>query len=195
MAAVGAVGAIQLVTAGVAVASTIQQTREASKAASAASAAQTKKNDQIVESTIANYDQLSEAELESQNRALDDSLSMQKSYLQSKGRINVMAAVMGTGGQSVSSQLNDLNRTKYSNYNTILQSRQADLDNIADQATNIRYNASASADTRPISRPSWASAALSIGGTVANAYSQNAANKESQALQGSAVVPKEKSGV
>lgn len=191
MAAVGVVAAVQMASAGIAVASTIQSVQAARKQAAAQSQAQVVKNRQITETAIANYDQLSESELETQNRALDDSLEMQKDYLQSKGRVNVMAAAMGTGGQSVSSQLGDLNRTKYSNYNTILQTRQAELDNIADQATSIRYNASASADTAPISRPSWASAALSIGSTAAGAYTSYQTTKANNDLNS----PTARSGV
>ncbi|CAM0031716.1 internal virion protein [Vibrio phage D529] len=159
------------VTAISAVAS-IQQQVQASKNASAQEEAAERRNDQLVEQTIANYDELSQVELEAQNQALDESMDMQKGYLRSKGRTNVMAAAMGTGGASVASQLQDLERTKYSNYNTILLSRQAKMDNIASQAESMRHQASASMDVSPISRPSWASTALDVGGSVLSGYTQ-----------------------
>lgn len=195
MATIGVVGAAQLVAAAAAVAATAQQVKQSRDLAAQQVRAANKKNDQIVESTVSNYDQLSEAELESQNMALDNSLSMQKDYLKSKGRVNVLAAAMGTGGQSVSSQLGDLQRTKYSNYNTILQNRQADLDNIADQATSLRYNAAAAIDTTPISRPSWASAALSAGSIAASGYSKFSDTQKLQKLADAPAKQTERSGV
>lgn len=82
-----------------------------------------------------------------------------------------MAAAMGTGGQSVKSQLSDLEREKYSNYNTILLSKQAEQDNIRSQAESMRYQAASSMDVSPVSRPSYAATALNIGTTALSGYS------------------------
>lgn len=171
MAVAAVPAAVSYTMAAMSVAATLQSVAQARKTAAAQVAAQEERNDQIVESTIANYDQLSEAELSVQQQSLQRSLDTQKDYIKQKGKLNVMAAAMGTGGQSMQSQLNDLNRTKYSNFNTIQQDKQAELDNIADQATNMRYQAASSMSTQAISRPSWASGALSAASSGLQTYS------------------------
>lgn len=163
--------AAPLVIAGVQAAMAAKQYADAQAVASAQAKAASMRNQQLVEQTVANYDQLSEVELDAQQRSLEDTVSVQKDYLQQKGRINVMAAAMGTGGMSVSSQLSDLERNKYSNYKTILLNKQSDLDNIRSQAENLRYQAASSMDVRPISRPSRAALALNIGATAVGGYS------------------------
>lgn len=158
------------VAAAVAIASSIYSVVQANEMADAQEEAQTKRNEQLSKETLANYEQLSEAELTLQQQTIDASLENQKGYIKEKGRINVMAAAMGTGGMSVSSQLSDLNRVKYSNYNTILLNRQAGMDNIADQAESLRYQAAGSMNVNPISRPSWAAAALDVGSQALGGY-------------------------
>lgn len=158
------------VAAAVAIASSIYSVVQANEMADAQEEAQAKRNEQVSKETIANYEQLSEAELALQQQTIDASLENQKGYIKEKGRINVMAAAMGTGGMSVSSQLSDLNRVKYSNYNTILLNRQAGMDNIADQAESLRYQAAGSMNVNPISRPSWAAAALDVGSQALGGY-------------------------
>ena len=154
----------------ISVAASIQQQAQANANANAQEAAQNKRNEQQVEQTVANYDELAEVEMDVQQKALDDSVSVQRSYIKDKGRVNVMAAAMGTGGMSVSNQLLDVEKAKYSNYNTILLNRQADMDNIADQAKSMRFQAASNMDVSPISRPSYAAAALNIGSQVISGY-------------------------
>lgn len=166
------------VATAVAIASTIYSVVQANELADAQEEAQKKQNEQVSKETIANYEQLSEAELALQQQTLDATLDNQKGYIKEKGRINVMAAAMGTGGMSVSSQLSDLERVKYSNYNTILLNRQAGMDNIADQAESLRYQAAGSMNVSPISRPSWAAAALDIGSQALGGYADYQKRKE-----------------
>lgn len=198
MAAVGAAYAaataaeVAMVAASaVAIAAAGVQAAQASKNASAQEDAARIHNEQLTEQTIANYDELADVELDSQQRALDDSLSVQKDYLVNKGRVNVMAAAMGTGGQSVASQLGDIEREKYSNYNTILLSRQAEQDNIKSQAESMRYQAASGMNVSPVSRPSWAGTALNIGGMALSAYS----SQKTASTEASLVKPAVKSGV
>lgn len=153
------------------VAAAVQSSVQANANANAQEEAAEKRNEQLVEQTIANYDELADVELDAQQQANDEAFEVQKGYIQEKGRINVMAAAMGTGGMSVSSQLNDLEREKYTNYSTILQNRQAKQDNIRSQAENMRYQAASSMNVNPVSRPSFAATALSLGSTVATGYS------------------------
>lgn len=155
----------------ISVAATAVSVAQANANADAQEKAAEKRNDQLVEQTVANYDELARVELDAQQQSNDESIEVQKGYIQEKGRINVMAAAMGTGGQSVSSQLSDLEREKYSNYSTILQNRQAKQDNIRSQAENMRYQAAASMDVNPVSRPSFAATALSLGSTAMGGYS------------------------
>ncbi|AHN84661.1 hypothetical protein PV_010 (endogenous virus) [Gutovirus Vc1] len=171
-AAASAAQVATVVATAVSVAAAVQQTVQARANANAQEEAAERHNEQLVEQTVANYDELAAVEREAQQRALDDTVNVQKDYLQNKGRINVMAAAMGTGGQSVASQLGDLEREKYTNYNTILLSRQAEQDNIRSQAENMRYQAASGMQVSPVSRPSWASAALNVGATALSGYSQ-----------------------
>lgn len=177
MAAVGAAYAAATATqvamwaaTAVAVAASVQQTVQANANANAQEDAARIRNESLVEQTVANYDELADVELDRQQSSIDETLSVQEGYIQEKGRINVMAAAMGTGGLSVKSQLTDLERDKYSNYNTILLSRQADMDNLRSQAETMRYQAANSMDVSPISRPSYAAAALNIGSQVLSTY-------------------------
>jgi hypothetical protein len=184
LAAATAIELATVATTAISIAATIQSTVQANKTAKAQEAAQAKRNQQQVEQTVANYDELAEVERESQQKSLEDSFAVQKDYIQSKGRVNVMAAAMGTGGQSVSGQLQDVERTKYSNYNTILLNRQAELDNVADQAKSLRFQAASNMDVTPISRPSFAAAALNIGSQVVSGYSSyKSAGKQAELLK------------
>lgn len=154
------------VSAAVGIASTAYSLYAANQNANAQMEAAEAHNQQVLESTIANYDQLSELELEAQQQSLEESMDMQKDYLSERGRVNVMAAYSGTAGMSVGSQLQDLERDKYANFNTIQLNQQAQFDNIADQAESLRYGAQGRMNVSPISRPSWASAALDMGTSV-----------------------------
>lgn len=168
-------------TTAISVAAAVQQTAQARANAKAQEQAAELRNEALVEQTVANYDELADVELDAQQRAIDDSLSVQKGYIQQKGNVNVMAAAMGTGGMSVQSQLEDLEREKYSNYNTVLLSKQAEMDNIRSQAESIRYQAANNMDVRPVSRPSYAAAALNIGATALSGYSNyRSASQQSQ---------------
>lgn len=159
------------VTAAVSIASTAYSLYAADQNADAQMAAAERQNEQKVQSAIANYDELSEVEQEAYQQSLEDSMTMQRQYLREKGRINVMAAYAGTGGMSVARQLNDLERTKYSNFNVIQQDQQAAFDNIADQAESIKFGAAASMNVAPVSRPSWFASAVDIGTAALNGYS------------------------
>lgn len=167
----------------VTVASIAYSTMQARKAAQAQEEARKRKNEQIVEQTIANYGELSAQEQDAQTRALDEAMEVQKDYLVQKGQVTNMAAALGTGGMAIDSQLNDLKRTKYDNYGIILQDRQARMDNISAQAESMKYQAASSMDVTPIKRPSWAAAALNMGAAGLRGYSQyQGLQKESSLL-------------
>jgi len=141
-------------------------------------------NKMLVAQTDANYSELSDVEREEQAKTLDDSLSIQKEYIKNKGNVNVMAAAMGTGGMSMKSQLNDLSREKFSDYNTILEDRQARMDNLKSQATNMRYDSASRQDVRPISRPSNAALALNLTGAAVGGYTaQQSSNQNADLLK------------
>lgn len=174
-AAYAAMSAAQVATVAattLSVVGSIQQTMQAQANAEAQQKAAEVHNEQLVQQTIANYDELSKVELEAQQQALEQSIDMQKDYIASKGRVNVMAAAMGTGGGAVASQLHALERAKYSNYHTILMDRQARLDNVKAQAESMRYQAASGMSVSPVSRPSWANAALGIGASALSGYTQ-----------------------
>ena len=153
-----------------------QQYDQANKLASAQKKAQKIKNAQMVDQVTANYDELADVEREAQEQSVERALDVQKGYIKNKGRINVMAAAMGTGGMSMQSQLKDLEREKFSDFNTVLEDRQAGIDNIASQAQSMRYSAAAGMSVQAISRPSNASLALNLGTTAIQGY--NAQQKQ-----------------
>lgn len=172
MATIAAITATQAAVASTAisVAAVIQSTIQARKVANAQQQAQQRRNEALSQQAVDNYDQLADIELEQQQKSIDTTLEVQKNYIQEKGRVNVMSAAMGTGGMSVTSQLKDLEQQKYSNYSTILKDKQIRMDNIRSQASAIRYQAANSMDISPISRPSYAAAALNIGSSLASGY-------------------------
>lgn len=178
------------ITAAVSIASAAYSMYAANQNAEAQQEAAEKRNQQLVETTIANYDELSEQELEAQQASLEDSLSMQKDYLKEKGRINVMAAYSGVAGMSVASQLQDLERTKFSNFNIIQQNQQAEMDNVADQAESMRYGAMGRMDVTPISRPSAVAGLLNIGSAALQGY----AGYKQASAEASKAAPAIKSG-
>lgn len=173
MATVAAITATQaaIASTAISVAAVIQSTIQARKVANAQKAAQQRRNEALSQQAVDNYDQLADIELEQQQKSIDNTLEVQKNYIQEKGRINVMSAAMGTGGMSVTSQLKDIEQQKYSNYSTILKDKQVRMDNIRSQASAIRYQAANSMDINPISRPSYAAAALNIGSSLAGGLS------------------------
>lgn len=163
-------------------ASAYMQYQQAEGLADAHEEAQKIKNAQIVDQVTANYDELADVELEAHNQAFEDSLSIQKEYIKGKGRVNVMAAAMGTGGMSMVSQLKDLEREKFSDFNTVLEDRQAGVDNIKSQAESMRYSAAAGQDVSPISRPSTAALALNLGTSAVSGYSAQKKQDQQSAL-------------
>lgn len=172
MATIAAITATQaaIASTAISVAAVIQSTIQARKVANAQKQAQQRRNEALSQQAVDNYDQLADIELEQQQKSIDTTLEVQKNYIQEKGRVNVMSAAMGTGGMSVTSQLKDLEQQKYSNYSTILKDKQARMDNIRSQASAIRYQAANSMDISPISRPSYAAAALNIGSSLAGGF-------------------------
>lgn len=163
-----AVAAIPYVIAGVSAAVSYSNS---SKMAAAQEKAAKLRNEQLVDETIANYDELAAAELDTIQNSNDRAIASQRAYIKEKGRINVMAAAMGTKGQSISGQLRTLEQVKYRNYATILEDRQASQDNIRARAESLRFGAASRADVRPISRPSSAAAALTIASKAVQGYS------------------------
>lgn len=158
-----------------------QQYDQANKLADAQKKAQKIKNAQMVDQVTANYDELADVDREAQEQSMERALDVQKGYIKGKGRINVMAAAMGTGGMSMQSQLKDLEREKFSDFNTVLEDRQASIDNMASQAQSMRYSAAAGMNVSPISRPSNASLALNLGTSAIQGYNANQKQAEQAA--------------
>lgn len=156
----------------------VQQYQQANELADAQEQAQKIKNAQVIDQVDANYDELADVERDAHEQAFEASMSVQKGYIKEKGRVNVMAAAMGTGGMSMQSQLKDLDREKFNDFDTILKDRQAGMDNTRSQAESMRFSAAAGMSVQPVSRPSNASLALNLGTT---ALSGHAAQKKSDA--------------
>lgn len=156
----------------IAVASTVQSTMQAQKNAQAQAEAAKIQNEAAIATMGENYAELSEIERDAYQKSLDESMSTQQQYLQERGRVNVMAAFTGTTGQSITGQLQDLERERFSNYNTIMLNRQVEYDNVADQATSLRQQTKSGLQSTEVVRPSYAAAALNIGGALASGYSQ-----------------------
>ncbi|AWD90759.1 hypothetical protein [Pseudomonas phage Alpheus] len=116
------------------------------------------------------YGDLSQVEQDALLEEADANTEMQKSYMQARGRVNTMAAAAGMAGNSVAVQEQGLARDRQSNLDNILATRQSKLDNVTNQARQIRSQGQAGMDYSPISRPSWAAGALKIGGTALSSF-------------------------
>lgn len=129
--------------------------------------AQEVNNKEIDKTAVANYSDLSKAEVSIQEQAGLSSLEQQKAYFKARGKVNVLSGASGTAGGSVDSILRDLNQTKGQNIATITKNRRTQLDEIALQSEQIRQGAKASKSNRIFSKPS--------GGLIAlNAIAQTA---------------------
>lgn len=154
----------------VAAASTVAQSIQAGKTADAQAAAQEANNKSLSLAAVEQYNDLSPAErdiMESNNR---EGLEQQKQYIQSQGRVNLLAGSSGTYGGSVDSMLRDLTQTRGQNMATLQQNRTNQLAEIKTQAEQIRYGARANMTNRVFSKPSIALTAFSAVSSGASAY-------------------------
>ncbi|AWD90665.1 hypothetical protein [Pseudomonas phage Nerthus] len=131
-------------------------------------------NRETAKAIDANYGELSKVEQDALLNEADDNIDLQKQFMQARGRVNTMAAASGTAGQSIDAQMLGLSRDRQTNLDSIQATRQSKLDNVTNQARQIKSQGTASMDYSPISRPSWAQGALSVASTtlsgVGNAY-------------------------
>lgn len=166
-------------------AATVVQMQDSKHAADAQADAQEIHNSETAKAITDNYGELSKVEQDALLDEADSNISMQKQYMQARGRVNTMAAASGTAGLSVMQQELGLSRDRAANLDAIQATRQSKLDNVNNQAKQIRSQGMAGMDYSPISRPSWAKGALQIGSTVLGGVSSGmqAQNKLDMAQQ------------
>lgn len=168
------------------VAGSIQQYMQAGVNAKAQEQAARESNKASIEQMTANYGELSEIEKEAHQKSLEDSMSTQADYMRERGRINTTAAYIGIAGQSLDTQMQDLSKQKFNNYNAIMLTRQSTMDDVADQAESMKQQAKGSLQATTVARPSWAAAALDIGTSLGQGYLGYSALGEQSALAGKA---------
>lgn len=152
------------------VAATVVSVQDSKNQADAAAEQQEIHNREQAKAIEQSYGDLSQVEQDALLEEADQNTEMQKQYMQARGRVNTMAAASGTAGQSVLMQEQGLARDRQHNLDNIQATRQSKLDNVTNQAKQIRSQGQAGMDYSPISRPSWASGALKIGGSALSAF-------------------------
>lgn len=152
------------------VAATVVSVQDSKNQADAAAEQQEIHNREQAKSIEQSYGDMSRVEQDALLDEADSNISMQKQYMQARGRVNTMAAASGMAGLSVAQQELGLSRDRAANLDAIQATRQSKLDNINNQAKQIRSQGMAGMDYSPISRPSWASDALKIGSSALNSF-------------------------
>lgn len=147
-------------------AATVIQVQDGRKAADAQAEQQEIHNREQSRAIEQSYGDLSQVEQDALLEEADSNIDMQKQYMMQRGRVNTMAAASGMGGMSVAQQEKGLARDRAHNLESIQNTRQSKLDNVTNQAKQIRSQGMAGMDYSPISRPSWAVGALQVGSTV-----------------------------
>lgn len=154
------------------------------KQADAQSEQQEISNRETAKAIDTNYGELSKVEQDALLNEADDNIDMQKQYMQARGRVNTMAAASGTAGMSVDAQMFGLDRDRATNMDSLQITRQSKLDSVTNQARQIKSQGTAGMDYSPISRPSWAQGALSVGSTaLSGAASAYGASQKLQMAQ------------
>jgi len=166
--AIAAVGAFIAANAGTiaavtAAGSAMMQGIQARNAAQAAETQRKQKNAAALNSMQDQYSQLSGAEKDSRQRAVEESMANQREYASRRSKISLMAAASGTGGLSVDSMVRDLKQQRGRNMNTIISNQEIELQGFRNQAESIRVGTAARTDNRKIQRPSWAEVGLQTG--------------------------------
>jgi len=153
-------GAIAAVTAA---GSAMMQGIQARNAAQAAETQRKQKNAAALNSMQDQYSQLSGAEKDSRQRAVEESMANQREYASRRSKISLIAAASGTSGLSVDSMVRDLRQQRGRNMNTIITNQDIELQGFRNQAESIRVGTAARTDNRKIQRPSWAEVGLQTG--------------------------------
>ena len=153
-------GAIAAVTAA---GSAMMQGVQARNAAQAAETQRKQKNAAALNSMQDQYSQLSGAEKDSRQRAVEESMANQREYASRRSKISLIAAASGTSGLSVDSMVRDLRQQRGRNMNTIITNQDIELQGFRNQAESIRVGTAARTDNRKIQRPSWAEVGLQTG--------------------------------
>jgi len=166
--AIAAVGAFIAANAGTiaavtAAGSAMMQGIQARNAAQAAETQRKQKNAAALNSMQDQYSQLSGAEKDSRQRAVEESMANQREYASRRSKISLMAAASGTSGLSVDSMVRDLRQQQGRNMNTIITNQDIELQGFRNQAEQIRVGTASRIDNRKIQRPSWAEVGLQTG--------------------------------
>lgn len=131
---------------------------------------QKQQNERAIDSMQDQYSQLSGAEADARERAVQDGMSNQVEAAKRKSQINLMAAASGTQGLSVDSMMRDLKQQQGRNMNTILRNQETELQGFRNQAEQIRTGTAGRIDNRKIQKPSWAEIGISTASAATSGY-------------------------
>lgn len=173
--AVAAVGSFLAANAGTIAAATmagqaLMQGVQARQQAEAQQQYQQQRNKRALKSMQDQYSQLSGAEADARERALEQTMDNQVEGAKRKARINLMAAASGTQGLSVDGLMQDISRNQGRNLNTIISNQDIELQGFRNQAEQIRTGTANRIDNRKIQRPSWGEIGVSTASAGVQGY-------------------------
>lgn len=164
---VAALPAIMAVTSAASAAYSVVSSRQM---ANAQRKQQQQNNARVHQSMIDQYSQMSNAERQSVNTSIEDSIRVQREHAKRRTNINIMAAASGTSGVSLGNMIRSEDQEAGRNFETLLRNREIELNNFRMQAESIRTGAVSQADTRIIQRPSFLEGALQVGSAALSGY-------------------------
>lgn len=131
---------------------------------------QKQQNRRAIESMQDQYSQLSGAEADARERAVQEGMNNKLEAAKRKSQINLMAAASGTQGLSVDSMMRDISQQRGRNMNTILRNQDIELQGFRNQAEQIRTGTADRIDNRKIQKPSWAEIGINTGAQALQGY-------------------------
>lgn len=149
---------------------TVMQGIEARKQAERQAEYQKQQNQRAIESMQDQYSQLSGAEADARERAVQEGMNNKIEAAKRKSQINLMAAASGTAGLSVDSMMRDISQQRGRNMDTILRNQDIELQGFRNQAEQIRTGTAGRIDNRKIQKPSWAEIGINAGAQALQGY-------------------------
>lgn len=119
-----------------------------------------------------NYAALNTEQAKMSAQEIDASLENQKAYVQDAGRVNLMAASTGMGGQSIGDMFYQVEQKKAQNLDNLLLNHEAGMQELTQQAENLQAGAKSRLTGLTVSKPSAAAGILNIGTSALGGYLQ-----------------------
>jgi len=173
--AIAAAGSFIAANAGTIAAATmagqaVMQGIQARKQAAQQAEYQKQQNRRAIDSMQDQYGQLSGAEADARERAVQEGMNNKLEAAKRKSQINLMAAASGTQGLSVDSMMRDISQQRGRNMDTIIRNQDIELQGFRNQAEQIRTGTAGRIDNRKIQKPSWAEIGINAGAQAFQGY-------------------------